>query len=303
MTTVCYDLRPINQRARKILPTLKPPGAMPTTPADSPLTVLDDTPEIATFEVSKLDNFVLRTVRSCSDVVRASSPWFGLRASKEKSTELVSVAYNTPVYQSESVEDVNRLLSVTLPPAPSEAGPDSESDESDDDGRPWITGTREPHKEAERRLTTDKRERVNRRTTKIHTRAESPAQEMAGPLKGKATDPREWGAAGLVEEDLNVDAQRAAFEAWNAERDARDVTSEGDSESGTERVPEVVESIKVSKQELERLVQEQAAEVIRAAEARIERKYEKKIRELNRKLDQEPAKERDLTKEGASTSA
>ncbi|KAG1781689.1 hypothetical protein EV702DRAFT_1245240 [Suillus placidus] len=202
MTTVRYDLRPINQRARKILPTLKPPGAMPTTPAGSPLTVLDDTPEIATFEVSKSDNSVLRTVRSCSDVVRASSPWFGLRASKEKSTELVSVAYNTPVYQSESVEDVNRLLSVTLPPAPSEAGPDSESDESDDDGRPWITVRRkrdregvlpsgmksepsEPRiltreqenliKEAERRLTTDERQlRYTRAPKAPHKRWQGP---------------------------------------------------------------------------------------------------------------------------------
>ncbi|KAG1796840.1 hypothetical protein EV424DRAFT_1333749, partial [Suillus variegatus] len=70
-------------------------------------------------------------------------------------------------------------------------------------------------REAERRLTHDEREKLHRRQSKIHSQAKSPASLAAGPSKGKATDPREWGAAGIDEKDLDLDAQRAAFEAWN----------------------------------------------------------------------------------------
>ncbi|KAG1800246.1 uncharacterized protein HD556DRAFT_1305033 [Suillus plorans] len=315
MTTVHYDLRPLNQRAWKILPTLKPPGALPNSPFDSPLMALDDTPETAPFEVTRSETSVLRTIRSCSDVIRVRSPWFGLRGPKEKTMEQVSVAENTPDNHTESVEDVNRILSMTLPPAPSAAGPDSESDESDDDGCPWITVRQkqspegafsgkvkpdpaEPHvlmmeqeslvREAERRLTHDEHEKLHRRQSKIHSQAESHTSLAAGPSKGKATDPRKWGASGLDKGDLDLDTQHTAFEAWNAAKAAREVTSNGEEEGSLEHVPEV-KSIKVSKEELKRLIHKRAVEAVRVAEVRLECKYEKKIRKL--KKDSAPTKE------------
>lgn len=128
-----------------------------------------------------------------------------------------------PVLHTKSVEDVNELLNSTLPPAPGEAGPDSESAESDDDGR---------------------------------------------PSKCKSTDPREWGATGLEEGELDINAQRAAFAAWNAAKEASVVSeAEPGDTSPDEATPE---SIGISKEEIERLIQERAIKAVRAAEARME---------------------------------
>lgn len=232
MTTTQYNLRPINNRARRILPTPKPPGAMPTTPDDSPLTALDDTPEIATFEVTKSETSVLRTVRSYSDVVRASSPWFGSRTPKETTTEQVSVADVTP-------------------PTPRVVGPDSESDESDDDGRPWITVQRRHSREGTRQredksnsLTQEQQDLVREAERRLKVRTESPVLDLAGPSKGKTTDPREWGAAGLDEEELDTDAQRAALESWRAVKAAveTDDSDPGETSIVQERALEAVQA-------------------------------------------------------------
>ncbi|KAG2752472.1 hypothetical protein P692DRAFT_201803058 [Suillus brevipes Sb2] len=184
---------------------------------------------------------VLRTIHSYSNVVRASSHWLGPSTPKEITTELDSVV-DDPVLHTKSVEDVNELLNSTLPPAPGEAGPDSESAESDDDGR---------------------------------------------PSKCKSTDPREWGATGLEEGELDINAQRAAFAAWNAAKEASVVSeAEPGDTSPDEATPE---SIGISKEEIERLIQERAIKA--------------KIRELNRKLEKTPASEKVPTKEYKATAA
>lgn len=264
MSTPRYEFRPLNSRARGILPKQKIPGALPTTPADSTLTAADDTPELAPGKVARTENPALRTVRSFDDAVRASSPWRGPRVPKETSTEQVSVGDTPVISDNKSVEDVNELLNSTLPPAPGVAGPDSESDESDDDGRPWITvrrknsreGTRPKSKgqnnekanllsdeqsqlvrEAKRRMTDEERDRVNRRRSTVDSRAEteSLAPRHAGPSKGKATDPREWGAAGISDEELDADAQCVELDAWNAAKAAADASDADTGETSTEK--------------------------------------------------------------------
>ncbi|KIK33280.1 hypothetical protein CY34DRAFT_66447, partial [Suillus luteus UH-Slu-Lm8-n1] len=81
-------------------------------------------------------------------------------------------------------------------------------------------------KEAERRMTDDERDRVNRRQSTVDSRAEteSLAPQCAGPSKGKAPDPREWGAVGISDDELDAEAQRAEFNAWNAAKAAADAS-------------------------------------------------------------------------------
>jgi hypothetical protein len=64
-------------------------------------------------------------------------------------------------------------------------------------------------REAKCRLMDDEWERVNRRHSTMASRVEteSPASVHAGPSKGKAPDPREWGAVGLEEDELDMEAQ------------------------------------------------------------------------------------------------
>ena len=74
--------------------------------------------------------------------------------------------------------------------------------------------------QAEEQLTTAQKKQISRRYEKIQekplNRAESPASQGEGPShpKGKNVDPWNWGAAQLSDEDLDVDAQRAALESF-----------------------------------------------------------------------------------------
>ncbi|KAG2748595.1 hypothetical protein P692DRAFT_20701877, partial [Suillus brevipes Sb2] len=81
-------------------------------------------------------------------------------------------------------------------------------------------------REAERRMTDKERDRVSRRQSTVNSRAETEsfASRHAGPSKGKAPDPREWGAVGISDNELNADAQRAEFDAWNAAKAAADAS-------------------------------------------------------------------------------
>ncbi|KAG1731041.1 hypothetical protein EDD22DRAFT_1014251 [Suillus occidentalis] len=223
MSTPRYKFRPLNNQAQGILPNQKIPGALPTTPADSTLTAADDTPELAPIEVARTENPALWTVQSFDNAIQASSPWHGPRAPKEMTPELVSVGY-TNVISNKSIEDVDELLNSTLPPAPRVAGPNSESDESDDDSHPWITG---------------------------HQRARPPTLE-SGELQASPTKSWMWTPSML---SLLLGTQQKQQQM-------------------------LVTLI------LGRL--EQASDAIWAAEAQIERKYEKKIHELTRKLEREP---------------
>lgn len=42
--------------------------------------------------------------------------------------------------------------------------------------------------------------------------------------KGKGIDPKNWGALGVSDDELDVDAQRAALDSWNV---ARRIANEG----------------------------------------------------------------------------
>jgi hypothetical protein len=106
---------------------------------------------------------------------------------------------------------------------------------------------------------------------------------------------------GISDNELNADAQRAEFDAWNAAKAAADASDTDPGETSTEKA--TPRSIEYSKEEVERLVQEWASEAIRAAEARMERKYEKKLRELNRKLERGPKATEQLTDKGADHEA
>ncbi|KAI6116097.1 hypothetical protein F5141DRAFT_1062232 [Pisolithus sp. B1] len=56
--------------------------------------------------------------------------------------------------------------------------------------------------EAEKLLTPDERERIRTEDT--------PNQQ-----KGKGSDPKNWGALGISEDELDVDTQHAALDSWN----------------------------------------------------------------------------------------
>ncbi|KAG1751522.1 uncharacterized protein EDB91DRAFT_1243778 [Suillus paluster] len=302
MTTNRYNLHPTNKRTQGALLTPNLPSAMPATPVDSPPNVTDndDNPETAAPVVAGSETSVLRTVRSYSDVVWASSPWIRPRAARETTTEQVSVADVTPVYNTESVEDINEILNETIPPALSEAGPDSKSDESDDDDRPWIAvkhkRNRKGTSSGENNNVDESSPTLTREQQSLMMNAGSPDQQMAGPSKGKATDPREWGAADLDEEDLNADAQHVAFEAWNAAKAAAEDTDADQEVTCTDKLVDSAVNNELSEDEIERLIQERTVEAVRKAEARMQRKYEKKIHELARRAEREPLQKEALAK-------
>ncbi|KAG2155937.1 uncharacterized protein EDB93DRAFT_1247577 [Suillus bovinus] len=195
-----------------------------------PSSPFNDTLDLATHIVAKLDDPALQTVHLHSDIIQVRSPWFGLHAPKETTNGQSSAADNTPVYKENSLEDVKEILSnIPLPPTPGVAGPDSESEESNDD---------EP---------------------------ETLASIGAGSSKGKIIDPREWAAASLEEEELDVEAQQVTFESWKAAKVAAGVSNTDSGDTSTEKA--MHRSIEISQEEIEHLVQEQAIEAIRATEA------------------------------------
>ncbi|KAJ8590843.1 hypothetical protein M405DRAFT_861041 [Rhizopogon salebrosus TDB-379] len=306
MSTNRYNFRP-RQVNRALGPTPDLPGALPVTPTglDSSLS-----------EPESVVTPAVRAVRSYSDVVRASSPWNRPLVAKEIKLEQVSGGETVSVHKDTAQENnINDYL-------PSGNDPDSESSESDGDDRPWITVQRKSSRErlekggtnsakateptltseqlrsvrkAEYLLSAGERDRIEKRRTFISSRAESRGE---GPSKGKNPDPREWGAANLTEEELDADAQRAALESWNAAKAlASEVGSEVELEEqllgtdaetpGTLEAPgrDINARIGASALDIETLVEERAAKAIRLAEAKLTRKYEKKLRELNKKLE------------------
>ena len=82
------------------------------------------------------------------------------------------------------------------------------------------TGKETVLSQAESQLTTAQKKQISRRYEKIQEkprkRAESSTSRGEGPSepKGKNIDPRNWGAAQLSDDDLDVDAQRAALESF-----------------------------------------------------------------------------------------
>ena len=73
---------------------------------------------------------------------------------------------------------------------------------------------------AEKALTAGQRALIAKRAEKATTRRrrEKSGSRGEGPsrLKGKTVDPREWGAVGLENEEIDVEAQRAMLENFNA---------------------------------------------------------------------------------------
>lgn len=81
----------------------------------------------------------------------------------------------------------------------------------------------------------------------LYVETANPASQTTGTSKGKAIDPREWGAAGLTEEDLDEAAQCAAFDSWNVVKAAAEVVGSAQSGSGTEKAMDAAVSIEISK--------------------------------------------------------
>jgi len=109
MSSSRYNFRP-RQVNRALGPTPDLPGALPATPTGH---------ESSLSEPESIVTPAVRAVRSYSDVVRASSPWNRPQVAKESTPEQVSSGNE----------------------------PDSESNESDGDDRPWITVQRKRSRE------------------------------------------------------------------------------------------------------------------------------------------------------------
>lgn len=84
---------------------------------------------------------------------------------------------------------------------------------------------------AEQRLTPDERERIQRRSLsrpgRDHTVIMDDHRLDPRNLKGKGPDPRNWGAIDASDDELDIEAQRAALASWNT---ARKVANESESD-------------------------------------------------------------------------
>ena len=103
---------------------------------------------------------------------------------------------------------------------------------------------------AETQLSKTDRKKIEARECVLNlrkTRAKS-AEPRGGPSKdkGKAPDPKDWGGIDLQDEELDLEAQREAFESYHIAREQASNLQEHQSEqsdSGTQRDPERTEEI------------------------------------------------------------
>jgi hypothetical protein len=88
---------------------------------------------------------------------------------------------------------------------------------------------------AEKALTVDERERISKRYASMDSKVDESMRSDSkdeGPSKGKGVDPQNWGAAGIDSSELDVGAQRQAFEAWIAARPPTGQMNAGTPQSG-----------------------------------------------------------------------
>ncbi|KAM5540276.1 hypothetical protein V8D89_006095, partial [Ganoderma adspersum] len=105
------------------------------------------------------------------------------------------------------------------------------------EGQPSMTAElsceqRHTIKVAEESLTKEQCGRIRKRMHKVHrNRAASSSSHGEGPLtfgKGKTINARNWGAAGIDEEELDPDAQRREFEIYSGHQVLHDNNSNAD---------------------------------------------------------------------------
>ncbi|KAG2092938.1 uncharacterized protein F5147DRAFT_657550 [Suillus discolor] len=127
-------------------------------------------------------------------------------------------------------------------------------------------------RKAENKLTPAERERIRTRwnlpSRPASDGSESEESPGEGPSrsKGKAPDPRNWGHADIEEDDLDLEAQRAALDTYRAARDK---------ETHHREQREILDDAMVSRAEAETAV--------RAAEERVQKRYEARLQEMRNK--------------------
>jgi hypothetical protein len=213
----------------------------------------------------------MRTVRSYSDVVRASSPESD-HVSQEKQPTVATAVVGTEADSSVNISDEPSMEQAAY----ETASENSESPTSEDgDDRPWTTVARKRNKGQEIRskepesdrakrpdeLTDEQRTAVRKaegrlteaERTKLALREEKVRQALEiGPSKGKGTDPRNWGGIQLVPEEIDLAAQKAALESYRlAKRQEETDSEQRESGSESDRAP----PSKATKRRIEKALQ------------------------------------------------
>jgi len=151
---------------------------------------------------------------------------------------------------------------------------------------------------AETQLSKTDRKKIEARERVLNlrkTRAESAEPRAGGPSKdkGKAPDPKDWGGIDLQDEELDLEAQREAFESYRLAREQASNLQEHQSEhsdSGTQRDPERTEEIasetlgRSTGSHSEYVPRAKAEAAIRALKERLANQYETRLEELGRGL-------------------
>ncbi|KAJ8586904.1 hypothetical protein M405DRAFT_864199 [Rhizopogon salebrosus TDB-379] len=199
----------------------------------------------------------MRTVRSYSDIVRASSPESD-HISQEKQPTAAAAVVSTEADSSVNISDEPSMEQAAY----EMASENSESPSSEDgDDRPWTTVARKRNKGQEIRMKEPESDQAKRpdklmdkqRTaihkaegrlteaerTKLALREEKVRQALeSGPSKGKGTDPQNWGGIQFVPEEIDLAAQKAALESYRLAKRQEEMDSEQrESRSESDCVP------------------------------------------------------------------
>ncbi|KAG2111732.1 hypothetical protein DEU56DRAFT_762140 [Suillus clintonianus] len=138
---------------------------------------------------------------------------------------------------------------------------------------------------AEKKLTGSDRKRIETRERAYIVPREGPSKE-----KGKAPDPRNWGGTEFEDDEVDVDAQRAALESFRLAKGNGGGQREPDSDHETSDKPqgdssEVTEPREDTWNESASYVSRFKAEAaVRAVKERLTNRYEARLRELEKKL-------------------
>jgi len=180
--------------------------------------------------------------------------FMGLRAMNS----VTQIEVMTAAHTDEGSDGMTNGDESDLPPSPGKEGRDEA------DGHGWTTVRRKGRKsrstsreigqsetldlelgravrEAEKRLTPDDRKKINKRiialknkpACRLSDRTSETTSRGEGPStldKGKGADPHNWGDLSEVDEDFDLDGQRAALESWKLAREVARSSAESSDE-------------------------------------------------------------------------
>ncbi|KAG1721725.1 uncharacterized protein EDB91DRAFT_1274903 [Suillus paluster] len=264
-----------------LLSSVKTPAEGPRSPAEPPNAAGSPlTSEGRSYETENEIQPALRPIRSYSDVVFEIPTAENIPAPVEKSTDIMS-------YETASENE----------------GLTSQPEDNDD--RSWSTVARKCNRKtifndvnksrakrpneltkeqkkvvsaAEQQLTEDECTRVNRRKYSVRhdcgNDTESPGE---GPSKGKGPDPWNWGAMNLEEEELDMEAQRAALESYKL---AKQMAGESESEDPSRDEPGDPRGCQRGDNDQATREEEAVKVTVAKAEEHLRKEYERKLKEL-----------------------